>query len=217
MKSSFKTALIAAVVSAFVAAGAAVATTQAFTLGATNRVNAASGVTNVQANGTTVNPVDAPLVTLENKSATANATPLSLLAAPNHAALKVNTSTRVTNLNADALDGHDSGFFLAKTAQAADSAKLGGNTPGAFFHYQRTALEKTSDCATVAQQWTECAPISITVPDGHLWYVTVISSVTAYPGNAYMEALFCPASTGPGCVDNTPERMSFQPNNWGNW
>jgi hypothetical protein len=217
MKGSFRTALIAAVVSAFVAAGAAVATTQTFVLGTTDRVNAASNVTNVQANGTTVNPVDAPLLTLENKSTTANATALSLLAAPNHAALKVNTQTKVPNLNADALDGHDSGYFLSKTAQAADSAALAGNTPGAFFHFQRTALQKTSDCVTSAQLWIACAPVSLTVPAGHLWYVTVISSATAYPGNAYVDALLCPATTGPQCVDNTPERMSFEPNQWGNW
>ena len=42
MKGSFKTALIAAVVSAFVAAGAAVATTKTFVLGTTNTVDAAS-------------------------------------------------------------------------------------------------------------------------------------------------------------------------------
>src|SRR5215510_12562704 len=104
MKGSFKTALIAAVVSAFVAAGAAVATTQAFTLGTTNRVDAASRVINVQSNGTT-NPVDAPLLTLDNRSATANATPLSLVAAAGHAPFKVNTQVAVPNLNADYLDG----------------------------------------------------------------------------------------------------------------
>ena len=217
MNSSFKTALIAATVAAFVAAGAAVATTQAFTLGTTNRVNAPSNVTNVQSNGTTVNPVDAPLLTLENKSTTANATPLSLLAAPNHPALKVNTSTRVTNLNADALDGRDSGYFLPKTGQAADSAMLAGNQPGAFFHLQQSATANTSDCVTTAQLWLECAPVTVTVPSGHLWYVTVISSVTANPGNAYVEALLCPAYTGPQCVSGSPDRMSFDANRFGNW
>lgn len=71
MKGSFKTALIAAVVSAVVSAGAAVATTQTFVLGTDNRVNAPSDVTNVRSDGTTVNPIDAPLLTLENKSTTA--------------------------------------------------------------------------------------------------------------------------------------------------
>jgi len=112
MKGSFKTALIAAVVSAVVSAGAAVATTQTFVLGTNNRVNAPSDVTNVRDDGTTVNPIDAPLLTLENKSATANAAPLSLIASPSHPALKVNTQAKVANLNADQLDGKDSSAFL---------------------------------------------------------------------------------------------------------
>jgi hypothetical protein len=111
MKGSFKTALIAAVVSAFVAAGAAVATTQAFTLGTTNRVDAPSSVVNATSNGVT-HPVDAPLLTLNNRSSTANATPLSLLAASGHAPFKVNTQAKVNNLNADQLDGKDSSAFI---------------------------------------------------------------------------------------------------------
>src|SRR5262245_30425441 len=115
MKGSFKVALIAAAVSGVVSASAAVATTQTFVLGTTDRVNAATKVTNLQANGTTVNPVDAPLMTLENKSSSANATPLLLTAASGHAPLKVNTQTKVANLNADQLDGKDSSSFTAGT------------------------------------------------------------------------------------------------------
>jgi len=125
VKGTFKTALVAAVVSAFVAAGAAVATTQAFTLGATNRVNAPSSVTNLQSNGTTVNPVDAPLLTLDNRSTTANATPLSLIASPNHAPFKVNTGVKVANLNADRLDGLDSTGILVKGADRLGAISLG--------------------------------------------------------------------------------------------
>lgn len=131
MKGSFRTALIAAVVSAVVSAGAAVATTQAFTLGTTNRVNAPSMVVNATSNGVT-NPVDAPLLTLNNKSSTANATPLSLLAASGHAPFTVNTQTRVTNLNADQLDGRSSEYFLPRTAKAADSDKLDGLSSESF-------------------------------------------------------------------------------------
>jgi len=106
----FRTALIAAVVSAFVAAGAAVATTQAFVLGTGNRVDAPTKVTNLRSDGT-ANPVDGALLSLENQSTTANATPLSLVAAANHAPFKVNTGVTVTNLDADLLDGFDSTAF----------------------------------------------------------------------------------------------------------
>src|SRR5262245_36103088 len=104
MSGTFKAALVAAVVAAVVSAGAAVATTQAFTLGTTNRVDAPSTVVNATSNGVT-NPVDAPLLTLNNRSSTANATPLSLVAASGHAPFKVNAETKVANLNADKLDG----------------------------------------------------------------------------------------------------------------
>jgi len=116
MKSSFKTALIAAVVASVVSAGAAVATTQTFVLGKTNRVDAATQVTNVQSNNTTVNPVDAPLLTLDNESTSANATPLALVAPSSRPPFTVPSShVRVPNLNADLLDGHDTGYFLPGT------------------------------------------------------------------------------------------------------
>jgi hypothetical protein len=214
MKSSFRTALVAAIVSAFVASGAAVATTQGFVLGATNRVNAPSQVTNVQANAT-VNPVDAPLLTLENKSTTANATPLSLVAAPNHAPFRVNTSTKVANLNADQLDGHDSTYFLPKTGKAADSGKLDGYPSGAFSHLQRSTSLNTSDCGTAAQTWTECGVVSVTVPPGQLWHITVISTVTAEP-NTTQTAGLCPATDGPQCLRD-PELTTFWGNAYSNW
>ena len=106
MKGSFKTALIAAVVSAFVAAGAAVATTQAFTLGTTNTVNAASTVT---AGSTGLN---AKLLQLTNNNTGTSATALGLDVASGHAPFAVNSQTRVANLNADKLDGIDSAGFV---------------------------------------------------------------------------------------------------------
>jgi hypothetical protein len=128
MKGSFKTALVAAVVSAVVSASAAVATTSNFILGSTNRVDAPSTVVNVKSNGTT-NPVDAPLLTLDNRSATANATPLSLIAAPGHSPFKVNTQAKVANLNADKLDGIDSTSFLARGINVVGSISIGSIAP----------------------------------------------------------------------------------------
>ena len=106
MKGSFKTALIAAVVSAFVAAGAAVATTQAFTLGTTNTVDAASTVT---AGATGLNT---KLLELTNNNTGTSATALGLNVATGHAPFAVNSQTRVANLNADKLDGIDSAGFV---------------------------------------------------------------------------------------------------------
>ena len=110
MKGSFKTALIAAVVSAFVAAGAAVATTQAFTLGTTNTVDAASTVT---AGATGLN---AKMLQLTNNSTGSSATALGLSTPNSRPPMIVTSSAKVANLNADKLDGTDSGGFVAADA-----------------------------------------------------------------------------------------------------
>src|SRR5438874_6916657 len=102
-----KSALVGGIVGAFVAAGTtALATTQVFTLGTSNQVDAASTVA-VKAGAA----VAAPLVSLSNTSTGAGATPLALTAAPGHPPLTVNTKTRVVNLDADLLDGIDSKIF----------------------------------------------------------------------------------------------------------
>jgi hypothetical protein len=88
---------------------------------------------------------------------------------------------------------------------------------GSFYNQQASAHQQTSECTQNPQTWTECGGISVTVPANHLWYVTVISSVTANPGNANVEALFCPAYTGPQCLDGTPDRVTFPPNQFGTW
>jgi hypothetical protein len=102
MKGSFKTALIAAVVSAFVAAGAAVATIQTFMLGTTNTVDAASAVT-AGASG-----LNAKMLQLTNNSIGSSATALGLTTPSSRPPMIVNSQARVANL----LDGKDSAGFV---------------------------------------------------------------------------------------------------------
>jgi hypothetical protein len=132
MKSSFKTALIAAVVSAVVAAGAAVASVTAFNLNTTaNTVTAATGASgSIAGNLFTFTDnstaAGAPLALTNNSTAT-GATGLKLTVASNKPPLTVNsTAGKATNLNADKLDGQDSTYFLPTTGKAADSDKLDG-------------------------------------------------------------------------------------------
>jgi hypothetical protein len=107
MKGSLKTALIAAVVSALVAAGAAMATTQTFMLGTTNTVNAKSVVTN----GT--NTINDKLMQFTNTSTGSGATALGLNVASGHAPLAVSSGAgKAVNLNTDKLDGLDSTAFV---------------------------------------------------------------------------------------------------------
>jgi hypothetical protein len=106
MKGSFKTALIAALVSAFVAAGAAVATTKTFVLGTSNTVDAASTVT-AGSSG-----LNAKLLQLTNNSTGSSATALGLTTPSSRPPMIVSSQAKVANLNADKLDGVDSTGFL---------------------------------------------------------------------------------------------------------
>jgi hypothetical protein len=106
MRSSVKTALIAAIVSALVAAGAAVATTKTFVLGTTNTVDAASTVTA----GT--NGINSKMIQLTNNSTGSSATALGLTTPSSRPPFRVSSSVKVANLNADKLDGLDSTGFV---------------------------------------------------------------------------------------------------------
>lgn len=70
-------------------------------------------------------PVNGSGLAISNSSTGANSTPLTLTAAPGRAPMKVNRTTRVTNLNADLLDGVNSTAFLRQgvaTSQNVSSA-----------------------------------------------------------------------------------------------
>jgi hypothetical protein len=68
------------------------------------------------------------LTTLTNTAGT----PLSLVGKTGAAPLKVASSTKVANLNADKLDGLDSKTFLRATGKAANADKLDGLDSSAF-------------------------------------------------------------------------------------
>ena len=136
MKGSFKTALIAAVVSAFVAAGAAVATTKTFVLGTTNTVDAASTVT-------AGSGLNTKMLQLTNNTTGASATALGLTTPSSRPPMIVSSGAKVANLNADKLDNLDSGYFLPKTGTAANSLKLGGQLPS--YYLPKTAKAADSD------------------------------------------------------------------------
>jgi hypothetical protein len=95
-----------------------------FNLGETNTVSATSILTGATA-GSQLKVV--------NNSADAAATALDLSVVSGRAPFKVNSSSKVTNLNADLLDSRDSTYFLPKTGTAANSSKLGGLAPTAFW------------------------------------------------------------------------------------
>ena len=142
---SLKAAAIGAAVACFVClttvalAGSGIG--GVFNLGQTNSVNAKSTLT-----GNTAGPQ----VSLGNSSIDPAATALSLSVPAGRPPLKVGSSTKVANLNADKLDGLDSTSFLPKTGTAADSSKLGGKPATSYLPYASLNSLQGSACENVA-------------------------------------------------------------------
>jgi hypothetical protein len=78
-------------------------------LGRTNAVNAVT---------TLVGSVAGPSLRVDNNSAGSGATALDLRVEPGKAPLKIDSDARVANLNADKVDGKDSGAFVLDGATA---------------------------------------------------------------------------------------------------
>jgi hypothetical protein len=164
MKGSFKTALIAGIVSAFVAAGAAVATTKTFVLGTTNTVDAASTVT-------AGSGLNAKMLQLTNNSTGSSATALGLTTPSSRPPMVVSSQARVANLNADKLDGIDSGGFLPKTGKAADAEKLDGIDSAGFV--PAAAMRRFGPVVIPRTPNDETAPISLIVTVGQFSFYAI--------------------------------------------
>jgi hypothetical protein len=74
---------------------------------------------------------DSAMLKVENDSAGRDATALNLQVEPGHTPMKVNSATRVSNLNADQLDGKDSSAFMpARTYTVDETIEMGSNVTG---------------------------------------------------------------------------------------
>ena len=90
-------------------ASAALAGTEvgdAFNLGKTNTVNRISQL---------VGSTDNPMLRVDNNNVGTGATALTLQVEPGQAPMKVNSSTQVSNLNADLVDGRSASSFVANS------------------------------------------------------------------------------------------------------
>lgn len=74
--------------------------------------------------------VDGPMVRLINNNADPDDTALELRVQAGEAPMTVNSNTRVANLNADRLDGKDSGGFVAADIYKRESAVAAGTQIG---------------------------------------------------------------------------------------
>jgi hypothetical protein len=115
-----------------------------------------------------------PALQVSNPSTATGSTALDLQVATGKAPMKVNRTTKVTNLNADLLDGKDSRTFGTHMA---------------------TSQSITGACTTTGT-WKGCASYSLKVPAGKVYRVTVWSSVNAQSADSTGTLLYCPAVQG---------------------
>lgn len=117
------------------------------------------------------------IVKLDNDG---SGTALQLEVQPGNAPMTVNSDGKVTNLNADKLDGKDSTAFGIKTAHASARAINCDNNPDPI------------------STFNECAPVTVTVPAGKQYIVSVWSSFSAKGGASNQDVVYCSAGKGSG-------------------
>jgi hypothetical protein len=83
-------------------------------------------------------------------------------------------------------------------AQVPNSGALGGIAASDYGQYDHSTFVAASDCAQVGV-WTGCAPISVNVPSGHTYLITVTSTVNVFSSQTQTLG-FCAASAGPSCL-----------------
>ncbi len=96
-------------------------------------------------------------------------------------------------------------------SRVPDAAALGGVPANGLKHRTTTNIQRTSACVQ-SGTLSACAPVAITVPNGHFYAVTVFSSVTALVGANALTAQFCPAASGPTCMTAEPDTVTFWAN-----
>ena len=139
--------ILLAVVAALTLATASVAVAGSgvggvFNLGQTNTVNAITKL---------VGSVTGASLVIDNNSTGTAATALNLQVEPGKSPMKVNSTTKVANLNADRLDGKDSSAFGIETAHN---------------------FSFTDECDT-PNTFNQCAPVGVTVPAGKTYLMSV--------------------------------------------
>lgn len=98
---------------------------------AANGGNFILGQSNTAGNQTTLTRTsNGKALQITNTSTGTSATPLGLTAGAGRPPIITNSTTKVTNLNADLLDGLDSSQFYTSGQTVADSTRLGGHTIG---------------------------------------------------------------------------------------
>jgi hypothetical protein len=177
--------------------------TLTFRLGQTNSIDAMS---------TLVGTVAGTMLRVDNHSTAAGATALDLRVEAGQAPMKVNSATMVGQLNADKVDGKDATDFYAAGSKVSDSShadqadsatnaqnaanadKLDGIDSGALGLTTLQSRSKLSSC-TIPGFGATCAPVTVKVPAGKAYNVTVLSTFAISTANTG-KVSYCSAIEG---------------------
>ncbi len=122
-----------------------------------------------------------------------------------------------SGVDADTIDGQNSSAFAPSShhhdgryyfsgSKVADSDKLDGKDSSVFGVRTDHAFAHTDECDT-PDIWNECAPVTVTVPDGKNYIVSVWSSFSAKDGGgagASQTLSYCSAGKGPSISTTNP-------------
>jgi hypothetical protein len=150
-----------------------------FNLGVKNTVNAVTELVSTSGAGP-----NGPMLRVDNNGTGTAATGVEILTEAGKPPMKVNSATKVANLNADRLDGKDS------TALPV---------------IMKTNHQQISECDTPNVS-NECAPVTVTVPAGKTYHVTVLSSFSATNTSDRATVSYCSAAKSVGffvCLTGT--------------
>jgi hypothetical protein len=100
----------------------------------------------------------------------------------------------------------------ATLGRVPDAGAVAGVPAGSLRVGTQSNTVLTGSC-TSNQVWTACAPVTVTVPSGHYYSVTVTSNVTLNPGGIDNIPLMCVAYTGPTCI-GSPDHVTFTAGRW---
>lgn len=150
-----------------------------FNLGVSNTVNAITGLTG---------SVGGPSLQVTNNSTGSGARALDLRVTSGKPPMTVNSATKVTNLNADKLDGKDSTAFLAANGVRAD----GSHTSSFIDDFTGSGVPISSKTFTAPSAGVVMITGSISAEDdcslsglGRLFYNLSLDGTDVYSGFAY--------------------------------
>lgn len=100
-------------------------------------------------------------------------------------------------------------------SRVPDSARLGGVDAADFRPGTAMGAQETDQCAA-SGTWSLCAPVTLTVPDGKFFKVSVVSSMTVWGTGSGTGGLFCAATDGPACINSHPSGFSDEASRYTN-